>query len=544
MAASSVTILSPEKAAATYVAKPSRALLQVGDSLTENQGTGTNSAAIKTAFGSATVTNIGKGGQTAAQVAARQGGAPALVTVAGGIIPGSGGVTVTVEVNLLQINSTSGSWSIDGVLAGIPGTLSMVKTSGTYAYTFTRKAAGNAIPVGAGIPFATGHAYRDRIMVICVGRNGFSYPEPNRDSPEKIVDLIRQMIAWSTRNPDDHLVFSIPPTTEETPGTANRILLDAANAAIRKAFQRNWVDAAAYLRSEVTLRSAGITPTAQDTTDIGNSVTPTSFRGAGDLLHYNAAAYVALGVLTLREFASRSTITWSEPIVDTGTPTPTPTMHGYGLTTASHRYIGAQLPAVDALATPWPDAIGSLSLALATTNLKVATGPAGVDKAVVTSGVAQSANTQRIFNTTGAPEVRTLAVLLNNVTPATSAFTFASAANPGLSVLRGASGALVARLGSAQAVAPLGGAEAAGWKVVFAIYDDVAGTVTLDADGTSVTATGAVATTSSATFMVGGSEAAATDVRIAEVLTFPTALSVADRASVRSALKAHYPAIA
>jgi len=62
-----------------------------------------------------------------------------------------------VDVKLLQINSSTRSWSIVGILAGVLGTLTMVKTAGgVYTYTFTRTTAGNAMPVGAALPFGTG----------------------------------------------------------------------------------------------------------------------------------------------------------------------------------------------------------------------------------------------------------------------------------------------------------------------------------------------------------------------------------------------------
>lgn len=275
------------------------AILQVGDSLTENWGTNNNNIELKNAYGSARVLAIGKGGQTSPQIAARQGGVPAMLTVAGGKIPTSGSVGVTPDTNLFYMNATTGTWSQAGTLAGVPGTLLLTKTTGgVYTYTFTRTTAGAEVATPAPTPFRTGFDWRQQRMTICIGRNDFK-----TSTPQQIVDRIRAVIEWNRCDPSQHIVLSIPPANTETPGTADRVSLDAANAAIKAAFPRQWVDWAGYLTSTVTLQQAGITPTSQDTTDIGNGIVPASFRG--DALHYNAVAYDVINPLILAEFAAR-----------------------------------------------------------------------------------------------------------------------------------------------------------------------------------------------------------------------------------------------
>lgn len=586
-------------------------ILQAGDSLTENWGSNNNNIEIRDAFGSANVTNIGKGGQTSPQIAARQGGVPAMLTISGGKIPASGGVTVTSDTNLFYMNAASGSWSQEGLLLGVPGTLSVSKASGTYTYTFTRMNPGIEVASPNPAPFLTGQTWRNRALTIGIGRNNFK-----TSTPAQIVEHVRGIIEWSTRNPSDHIVLSIPPSTAETPGTADRTALDAANAALAAAFPRQWVDWAGYLRSEVTLAQAGITPTSQDLTDISNSVTPTSFRGAGDNLHFNGAAYDVINTLILAAFAARGVVgsvvpsaptitTGSLPSMSVGAPvsqalaasgtTPitwsvasgslpagvtlsssgvlsgTPTtagsynatiratngagqndkafsgtvavasIHGYGLTDATHRYVGSALPAVTAAGTPWPDAIGTLNLANATTTLKVGSGPGGVDKSLDTPNVSATANTQRVINTTGDNTVRTIAVVVNNRTPANVQHDIVSVGNGYLKMFRGANGQFAV---SATGVSPVPQqAVPAGWRVAFAWFDDATGELGIDVTGTEVVGTGTRGTAAGNTLAVGGGATAAIDIGIAEVILWDRTLTDAERGTVRTALDAHYPAI-
>jgi hypothetical protein len=70
------------------------------------------------------VNNRGVGGQNSAEIEARHGGTPALLTVTGNQIPASGPVTVTAYTRDLLFNSgISGSLSLVGTLAGVAGTL-------------------------------------------------------------------------------------------------------------------------------------------------------------------------------------------------------------------------------------------------------------------------------------------------------------------------------------------------------------------------------------------------------------------------------------
>lgn len=505
-------------------------ILQVGDSLTENWGNNSNNIEIKNAFGAANVQSIGKGGQTSPQIAARQGGRPVLLTISGGILSASGAVSVTPDSNLFYMNASSGTWSQTGTVAGVAGTLTLVKTSGTYAYTFTRSASGTQVAVPNATPFLTGFAWRNHLMTICIGRNDFT-----SSTPAEIVERIRGIIEWNRRDPSSHLVLSIPPSTSDTPGSSTRIALDAANAAIKAAFPRQWVDWAGYLTSAVTLQQAGVTPTSQDTTDIANGIVPASFRG--DALHYNGLAYDMVNPLIVRELVARgATQTTEEP-----TP-PEPQLHGYGLTDAAHRYVGASLPAIGQAATPWQDEIGSLDLALASTTMKVGAGPGGIDKSFDTPNTAATTNTQRIYNTTGDNTIRTIAVIYNNRTPATIAQDFVSVGSGHLKIARGANGVVFAGA-TGSSLAQSSGSAVAGWRVGFAWYNEATSEIGIDIAGSKVVVTTARNAAPGNTLAIGGAASQAIDIGIAEVILWNRVLSDSERTIVRSALTEHYPAI-
>lgn len=266
----------------------------VGDSLSANWSA--YLPGVKTALDGRDVTTIGIGGQTSPQIAARQGGAPALLTVNGNTIPASGAVNVTAwSTNLLQITA-DGTRSIQGSLCGVAGTLTATRTTGpAYAYTFLRASAGAVVPCPPATPFQT-NTGRGFIPIVCVGRNNIS------DTAESIVTQVRAMIGHAGLG--KALVLSIPPkVTEINTPTTDRAKVDAINTALRDAFGAFWVDSAAHLRSADVLSSVGLTPTATDLQNITDGVTPESFRS--DDLHYNAKAYEALTILIDNHFSSK-----------------------------------------------------------------------------------------------------------------------------------------------------------------------------------------------------------------------------------------------
>lgn len=229
------------------------------------------------------VMNGGWGGQTASQIAAREGGVPAQLTVSGDIIPASGAVTITAVLN----NPLSDGGSRKGTLAGVLGTLAMAGD----VLSFTRVVNGVAVACPAKSYFtpADGIAYADRHVTIWIGRNSFKSA-----SPAYHVATVRAMIDYLTPRVKRVIVMSIPPWAGEEIGDPIRPKLDNCNAALAAAFPEYWLDIAAWLRTTEAATAAGITFTADDVTDINNGLTPRSLRmDAGHLntIGNNAIAY-------------------------------------------------------------------------------------------------------------------------------------------------------------------------------------------------------------------------------------------------------------
>ncbi|PZE34024.1 hypothetical protein DEJ21_14335 [Curtobacterium sp. MCSS17_006] len=508
-------------------------LLMHGDSLIANfAGT---SALLTSTFGAGNVANTAVGGIGSSGVAALQGGRPAMITVTGGVIPATGSVAVTSDAQIFYTNSTSATKTQAGFLAGVPGTLTGVKANGSYTYSFTRSTEGYKVPVPKPVPFRTGDQYRDHVMLLDGGRNNLT------DDPATIVQQFREMLAWNRRNPNDHIILTIPAANGENAGTTNRTNIDAINAALRAAFPRNVVDWAAFLASQAALDLAGLTASGTDASDIANGITPQSLRNSGDLLHFNSTAYQILQPMLLREFAARGIVQYNDPV------TPTSPIHTYGLTDASHRYVTDDVTASNGSTfTSWTDKIGSIALANASSSLVVAAGPGGVDKSIARPNTTTAANTQRLFNSTGIPTAKTVAVVYNNTTPADVKSVIASLASPGFVIQRAADGTFqtVVTSGIGSGAATDTDAEVAGWRVVFGWVDAANNLIGIDTSGAAKTGAWTPGTPTTTTFVVGGGETSAIDMATAEVIVWDRVLSDSDRATVRSALRSHYPVIA
>ena len=217
-------------------------------------------------------------------------------------------------------------------------------------------------------------------------------------------------------------------------------------------------------------------------------------------------------------------------------------LHSYGLTDATHRYVGSSLPDIGQLATSWPDVIGTMHMAHSGTTAKVEAGPGGVDKAFVTPNTATSANTQRVYNTSGDNTVRTVVVVYNNRTPANVQANLVSIGGGNLALGRGSNGVVAASVTSGS-LAQSTGSMVAGWKVGFAWYDEATNELGIDINGTEAVVTTTRGAAPSTTAMIGVSGGAAVDVAMAEVIMFSRVITDAERATVRTALKAHFAAI-
>jgi lysophospholipase L1-like esterase len=258
-----------------------------GDSLTAGAGgNGTTPASVAAAMLGVTTINYGIGGQTSPQIAARQGGAPSLLTVTGNSIPASGAVNVTaLSVRLLSTAASSAANSLTGTLAGVAGTLAK-DTSDNYTFTRTAAAA-SATACPAGTPFIPdiGTAQSVHAQILWLGRN-------NLGSSSQVQSDTAACAAYLKTFVKRYLVLSILNGGSEGTGTTNYNSIAALNSALASTYGNRYLDVRRYLIDH-GLSDAGITPTSQDTTDIANDVVPTSLRA--DSIHLTAAGYTVVG---------------------------------------------------------------------------------------------------------------------------------------------------------------------------------------------------------------------------------------------------------
>lgn len=275
-------------------------LVAIGDSLTKGTGASYEEAYwnVLSDLTGRPAAQVAQGGMVAKQVSALWGTERIHLTVTGGSIPASGGVAVTSDIDILVnggLHQTA--YTARGFLAGIEGTLS-TDTSGNY--TFTRLSSGSAVAVdetnnrfvlsATGTAFNPGlGAYYDATKMVCLGRNGPRSTDAERR--ETLVHICNILRASSARY-DNGYVFSVPNSSAEPSGTSAYDDVMALNQLLQNTFGPRFIDWRSYLVN-YGIYDAGISPTAQDLTDMANDVIPESFRS--DTTHLNALGYELWG---------------------------------------------------------------------------------------------------------------------------------------------------------------------------------------------------------------------------------------------------------
>lgn len=266
-----------------------------GDSLTDDYYLGVDAwpARLATLLG-VSVYNGGWYMQRSEEIAARQGGLPSLVTVAGNSIPASGAVAVTSIVNKPVLPNITAR-SVAGTLAGVAGSM-RAASDGTI--TFTRTTAGTVTPCPPGTRFyaTLGAQYRGRTQTIWAGRNNVWDTAPNR-----IVQHVRQMVDYAAADVPRTLVLQVPRSAND--GATGYARTDAVNAALMAAFPAQWVPIIDWLRTNDAATAVGHTWTAQDQADIADGLIPTSFRS--DTIHPNSLGSQAIAYRIHAEFKQR-----------------------------------------------------------------------------------------------------------------------------------------------------------------------------------------------------------------------------------------------
>lgn len=245
-----------------------------------------------------TVYRCGVGGETSAGIAARTNAMPYLMLPAGGAIPASGAVNVTLTSSgggtswpLLQGAGTPDG-AMRGTLAGVAGVVTMVRPAEAVQYVhhandqyvFTRSTAGDAVPVTRPAPFyyTNGEARRGDITVIWAGRNNFT-----QDNGDRVFRDVKAMANYLAALDRRFLVLAVHNGSGEGTGTVNYPLITGLNARLLAEYGRRFVDHRRYL-VEYGLEDAGLVPTAQDLADQAADTVPQQLRT--DTIHQTVAA--------------------------------------------------------------------------------------------------------------------------------------------------------------------------------------------------------------------------------------------------------------
>lgn len=256
---------------------PPGAIAAWGDSLTAGMLTGGGFGGLFTP--ARLVLDHGVGGQTARQIAARQGAVPIELTLAGGAIPASGAAAVTARS--VSPVTAQGPWiggerALRGTLCGIAGVLAREAegddgANETAAMTFTRDADGDAAACPAGSRFVPQAAVAGRpaVALIWAGRNDAA-------APDTVRATIAAMAARAAGG--RYLVGAVPAGADDDAGVLAG--LAALNAALAAAHGDRFVDLVAALQ-------AGHDGSPDDLADIAAGLTPRSLRS--DAVHLNAA---------------------------------------------------------------------------------------------------------------------------------------------------------------------------------------------------------------------------------------------------------------
>ncbi|UVO49577.1 hypothetical protein M0208_03265 [Sphingomonas sp. SUN019] len=273
-------------------------LILWGDSRTEGIGAVAPDvfpAVVAAQLPSLTVINAGRSGQNAAQIVARQGGAPALLTVAANTIPAAGPVmVVSASANIFfYAGDPNARGDIAGTLAGVAG---ICASDGGGTTSFIRSAAGNAVPCPAGTPFIPDQAVAERssIMFLCAGRNGIEL-----EDPAETVTLTAQAVAYLTGSPR-YMVAGVMPDRGVRIGLPERIPYDRLNAALQSRHASAYLDLSTP-PSDAEMLAIGYTPDVSDRADIAAGVFPSGmFQDATHLLRTGQAIWAGRVVARIK----------------------------------------------------------------------------------------------------------------------------------------------------------------------------------------------------------------------------------------------------
>jgi hypothetical protein len=209
------------------------------------------------------VVNQGIGGQGSTAIGVREGGVKAYVTVAGGTIPASGGVTITFHQNYVPTSAPTVAAGIPGSIAGVPG---LVTINGAGVNIFTRTTPGAPVSVPGTPELVVDTPYAGDLPIFWEGRNSLF-------SKAVILNDIASQVATVPAG-QDYLVMSVinENVPSEWPGSAIYAEITDVNTQLAAA------DGAHYLDIRHVLVESYNPDSITDVSDFSHDELPTSLR--------------------------------------------------------------------------------------------------------------------------------------------------------------------------------------------------------------------------------------------------------------------------
>lgn len=285
-----VQMYAPCSGGAPYRVLPEAAGASYGDSLTVSLGTNWPGL-IGATLGIPWAVEA-TGGMASSDVTLRQHGLVPTVVIAGGSIPASGPVTLTISpADAWGTGIPGGSFTFPGSIAGIAG--SLVHTHNTDVWTFTRTASGSVTAVPDGTKFqSSAPDYSSRVCTFFFGYNN-QYSTGTRYTAIRDYALAAANVKTYVKR---YLVFGLVNSAIEPTGSDGLKDVLSINATLAATYGVRYFDYRSWLLNEA-MDAAGIAWTANDIADKASGIVPRSLRIAGpplDPVHLVPAAYAAI----------------------------------------------------------------------------------------------------------------------------------------------------------------------------------------------------------------------------------------------------------
>lgn len=266
-------------------------LVGLGDSMTTDYATtGTSQTVLSAAKLGVTPIDLGLSGEMPLEIAYRVGAIPLYLTVAGGSVPASGSVAVTL--NRSDGWRTGHTRSYRGVVydrSDVARTVILAKDASD-VFTLSQVGGTGTITIPTEARFIPDHgAYMRLPMKVWIGRNDVN--------TARVSEALTAIIA-AHHDPYGRLLVSpIFNGQNEPSGSSGYTSVMAVNTAAKDIAGRRWFD---FRREMVqhSLEIAGVTATSDDTTAISEDRIPPRF--FADTLHLNVLGKTTLAVVDAR----------------------------------------------------------------------------------------------------------------------------------------------------------------------------------------------------------------------------------------------------